>query len=88
MAQQRRGLGKGLGALIPEAPRTGTATGAGTMTGTSPSVGIIRSDQPADTRGAAYGTPDTGLRQVAGAYFEEVAVELHHAESAPASPDL
>jgi len=75
VAQQRRGLGKGLGALIPEAPRAGTATGAGPMTGTSPSVDIIRSDQPADTRGAAYGTPDTGLRQVTGAYFEEVAVE-------------
>ena len=74
MAQQRRGLGKGLGALIPEASRAGTATGAGTMTGTSPSVGIIRSDQPASTPGAAYETPDTELRQVTGAYFEEVAV--------------
>ena len=74
MAQQRRGLGKGLGALIPEASRAGTATGAGMMTGTSPSVDIIRSDQPAGTPGAAYETPGTGLRQVTGAYFEEVAV--------------
>ena len=74
MAQQRRGLGKGLGALIPEASRAGTATGAGTMTGTSPSAGIIRSDQSASTPGAAYETPDTELRQVTGAYFEEVAV--------------
>ena len=74
MAQQRRGLGKGLGALIPEAPRTGTATLAGTMTGAPVPVDIIRSDQPAGTPAAAYETPDTGLRQVAGAYFEEVAV--------------
>lgn len=61
MAQQRRGLGKGLGALIPEAPRT------------SP-VDIINSDRPADATFPAYGVPDTGLRQVAGAYFEEVAL--------------
>jgi ParB family chromosome partitioning protein len=67
VAQQRRGLGKGLGALIPEAPRTGTATGAGTMTGLPVTVDIIRPDQP-------YEGPDAGLRQVAGAYFEEIAV--------------
>jgi ParB family transcriptional regulator, chromosome partitioning protein len=58
VAQQRRGLGKGLGALIPEVPRTGP-------------VGIVHS---ADTSPPAYGPSDTGLRQVAGAYFEEVAV--------------
>jgi ParB family chromosome partitioning protein len=74
VAQQRRGLGKGLGALIPEASRASTATGAGMMTGTPPSVDIIHSDQPAGTPGAAYETPGTGLRQVTGAYFEEVAV--------------
>ena len=74
MAQQRRGLGKGLGALIPEAPRTGTATGMGTMTGTPNRVDIVHQGQLADTSGAASQTPDTGLRQVAGAYFEEVAV--------------
>jgi ParB family chromosome partitioning protein len=38
------------------------------------SVDILRSSQPADASAAAYETPDTGLRQVAGAYFEEVAV--------------
>jgi ParB family transcriptional regulator, chromosome partitioning protein len=74
VAQQRRGLGKGLGALIPEAPRTGTATGMGTMTGTPNRVDIVHQGQLADTSGAAPQTPDTGLRQVAGAYFEEVAV--------------
>jgi ParB family transcriptional regulator, chromosome partitioning protein len=72
VAQQRRGLGKGLGALIPEAPRTGTATLGGAMTGSPVPVDIIRSGQPADT--AADEPADTGLRQVAGAYFEEVAV--------------
>ena len=83
MAQQRRGLGKGLGALIPEAPRTGTGTmtgspsapggfgPSGTMRGT---VDIIGLDQQAGGSVAAYEAPDTGLRQVAGAYFEEVAV--------------
>jgi ParB family chromosome partitioning protein len=80
VAQQRRGLGKGLGALIPEAPRTGAATGTGTMTGTPGSgsgplgatngtVGV-QAGAPA----AVYEAPDSGLRQVAGAYFEEVAV--------------
>ena len=36
MAQQRRGLGKGLGALIPDAPRTGSpaADGSG-LSGTA-----------------------------------------------------
>jgi ParB family transcriptional regulator, chromosome partitioning protein len=74
VAQQRRGLGKGLGALIPEVPRTGTAAGAGTMTGTPAPVDIIRSDHRADAPGTTYEIPGTGLRQVAGAYFEEVAV--------------
>jgi ParB family chromosome partitioning protein len=86
VAQQRRGLGKGLGALIPEAPRTSTATGTGTMTGAPPAqggadvfgaprgtAGVIGGQQvatpPADIDGR-----DAGLRQVAGAYFEEVAV--------------
>jgi ParB family transcriptional regulator, chromosome partitioning protein len=74
VAQQRRGLGRGLGALIPEAPRTGTATGAGTMTGAPGPVDIIHSEYAAGTPAAVYEAPDTGLRQVAGAYFEEVAV--------------
>ena len=75
MAQQRRGLGKGLGALIPEAPRAGTAVGMGTMTGTPAPVDITRSDHTVGTPITANETSDTGLRQVAGAYFEEVAVE-------------
>lgn len=88
MAQQRRGLGKGLGALIPEAPRpsttvgSGLTPGAGTSAGPGPSgttlgaVGLIGREP--DT--AAYDTvpdsvSDTALRQVAGAYFEEVSLD-------------
>jgi ParB family chromosome partitioning protein len=44
------------------------------MTSMLTSVDIVRSGQPADASATAYETPDTGLRQVAGAYFEEVAV--------------
>ena len=86
MAQQRRGLGKGLGALIPEAPRTGTAMGTATLTGVQPASGafgpsgatpgtvdIIAHGQPAGGP-AIVEMQDSGLRQVAGAYFEEIAV--------------
>ncbi|MGH3280252.1 MAG: ParB/RepB/Spo0J family partition protein [Trebonia sp.] len=85
MAQQRRGLGKGLGALIPDASRAGTATGTGTtMTGTPSMQGgfgaAVATHGPVDIivhegpTGVPAEVPDTGLRQVAGAYFEEVAV--------------
>jgi ParB family transcriptional regulator, chromosome partitioning protein len=74
VAQQRRGLGKGLGALIPEAPRTGTASLGSTITGSPVPVDIVRPGQSADTPVTAYEPADSGLRQVAGAYFEEVAV--------------
>jgi ParB family transcriptional regulator, chromosome partitioning protein len=86
VAQQRRGLGKGLGALIPEAPRNGTATGTGTLTGaqsasgafgpsgaTPGTVDIIVHGQSTDAP-VAIEMHDSGLRQVAGAYFEEIAV--------------
>jgi ParB family transcriptional regulator, chromosome partitioning protein len=74
VAQQRRGLGKGLGALIPEAPRTGTAPLGGAVTGSPVTVDVIRSEAAAGTPAAVYEAADAGLRQVAGAYFEEVAV--------------
>ncbi len=66
MAQQRRGLGKGLGALIPEAPRPGAGMPAGYGTsqggpGSTPAtIGMV--------------SADTDLRQVAGAYFDEIPV--------------
>jgi ParB family transcriptional regulator, chromosome partitioning protein len=68
VAQQRRGLGKGLGALIPEAPRPSGATYGVTA------AGVIGYGQQDGTAGGAYETAGTGLRQVAGAYFEEIAV--------------
>ena len=83
MAQQRRGLGKGLGALIPEAPRPGAATGTGPTgtssapggfgpSGTAPGTVDVMYSQPVSAAGNE--SRDAELRQVAGAYFEEVAV--------------
>jgi ParB family transcriptional regulator, chromosome partitioning protein len=83
VAQQRRGLGKGLGALIPEAPRTGTVAGTATVTSLPARTATDRSGSAYDAAGIAGdegnaaippGAADPGLRQVAGAYFEEVAV--------------
>ncbi|HEY5395573.1 MAG TPA: ParB/RepB/Spo0J family partition protein [Trebonia sp.] len=74
MAQQRRGLGRGLGALIPEAQRAeqGAVGSVGTTQG---AVGLINSERPG---GFAGGQPsadaDNGLRQIDGAYFEEVPI--------------
>ncbi|HEY0932579.1 MAG TPA: ParB/RepB/Spo0J family partition protein [Trebonia sp.] len=85
MAQQRRGLGRGLGALIPEAPRADAAVSTGTRPGPFASAdrgaaGVVRDTAgTADYAGGTAGLPaadfsDDGLRQVAGAYFEELAV--------------
>jgi len=88
VAQQRRGLGKGLGALIPEAPRPSVATVPGSDKGavgsaqpglpgtTSGAIGVLDSEPAANLRGSTpENSADTALRQVAGAYFEEVAVD-------------
>ena len=82
MAQQRRGLGKGLGALIPEASRPGASGGAGgpggafASTPTRNATGAGGSDRTGEAPGGGAGDPgDTGLRPVTGAYFEEVAVD-------------
>lgn len=61
MSQQRRGLGKGLGALIPTGPIVDPAS-----TASAPPLGL----QP-----TAPGTPATGLRPVEGAYFQEIEVD-------------
>ena len=75
MAQQRRGLGKGLGALIPDAPRTGSpAPGGPGLSGTGQGTAGSDWHQHADGPAPINETADSGLRQVAGAYFEEVAV--------------
>jgi ParB family transcriptional regulator, chromosome partitioning protein len=70
VAQQRRGLGKGLGALIPDGPRTGSPASGGTVQGVAGANGHQQPVGPAPTDEAT----DSGLREVAGAYFEEVAV--------------
>src|SRR5215469_8729623 len=87
VAQQRRGLGKGLGALIPEASRPSAPGGAGmgggafarnpaSPTDTTDGTGQGTYDRGPALAGAAPGdSGDTGLRPVAGAYFEEVAVD-------------
>jgi len=76
VAQQRRGLGKGLGALIPEAPRSGSpAAGGPAGTGSSGATSATAGTNGyVDPSGAGQEISDTGLRQVAGAYFEELAV--------------
>lgn len=62
MAQQKRGLGKGLGALIPAAPPAGSAPGDG--------GGI-----PRDAGAASLpGQPPAGQEPPSGAYFDEIAI--------------
>jgi len=83
VAQQRRGLGKGLGALIPDAQRTnqgavGSAGSVGAVDTAYPqsAVGVVPSDYSVDTAGGRpSGDGDGGLRPVDGAYFEEVAID-------------
>jgi ParB family transcriptional regulator, chromosome partitioning protein len=82
VAQQRRGLGKGLGALIPEAaqpsttgPQPSGTSPASSSGATGTSVGLLNPDRSALTGGPAVPAPEPVLQQVAGAYFEEVAVD-------------
>jgi ParB family chromosome partitioning protein len=74
VAQQRRGLGKGLGALIPEAPRQEPGF-VGASATTRGAVGVLSPEQPRSAGSTDPGNDaDSGLRQIAGAYFEEVAI--------------
>jgi ParB family chromosome partitioning protein len=75
VAQQRRGLGKGLGALIPDAPRTGSAVPGGPgPSGFTQGAAGASGLQPTADPAAIDQAVASGLRQVAGAYFEELAV--------------
>jgi ParB family chromosome partitioning protein len=75
VAQQRRGLGKGLGALIPDAPRTENVGAAVTSSGQGAAAANAAGD-PARLGGApGPARSDTELRTVEGAYFEEVAID-------------
>jgi ParB family transcriptional regulator, chromosome partitioning protein len=73
VAQQRRGLGKGLGALIPEAPRQDPGS-VGASAATQGGVAVLGYEQSPVSGTGRDNDADTGLRQVAGAYFEEVAI--------------
>jgi ParB family chromosome partitioning protein len=82
VAPQRRGLGKGLGALIPEAPRSGTVPGdirspapAGPSATLGPATGPFSAIPATPAAGEPGDSPgEPALRYVAGAYFEEVQV--------------
>ncbi len=55
MAQQRRGLGRGLGALIPDTPKlAGAAAARGTDAHARPDAGETRPDVPVEVPGAQY----------------------------------
>lgn len=62
MAQQKRGLGRGLGALIPAAPLGGSTAAHGS--------GAV----PADGHGTMAGSQATAQDLSGGAYFEEVPI--------------
>ena len=62
MAQQKRGLGKGLGALIPTAPSAVTQAGA------------AEGGTGAGAPGRAPAAGGTGMQDGDGTYFEEVAI--------------
>lgn len=70
MAQQKRGLGKGLGALIP--PATGLPGSAGRgLTGQHPQAGH-RGQQPYPA--GSEELDENAIGAVPGAYFEEIAI--------------
>jgi len=81
VAQQRRGLGKGLGALIPDIPRTGApgrpadgGPGDGEDTGGG-ARGVDRARYSQHDAAGQPGAEAVALREVTGAYFEEVALD-------------
>jgi len=70
MAQQKRGLGKGLGALIPTGPMPGTGPSAGSAQAV-PASGLAG---PAGLAGGNAPVADHG-GSVGGAYFQELPIE-------------
>jgi ParB family transcriptional regulator, chromosome partitioning protein len=69
VAQQRRGLGKGLGALIPESPRAVDAEPA------EEGEQFPRPYLRATTAVPAVSTGDDGVVEVPGAHYEEIPVD-------------
>ena len=82
---QRRGLGRGLGSLIPTAPATpvgfpggaadGTSADGGAATVTSSTTQDGEHGTPGGSQAAEQVVPESGLAPVAGAYFAEVSLE-------------
>ena len=82
---QRRGLGRGLGSLIPTAPATpvgvpggaadGTSADGGAPTVTSSTTQDGEHGTPGGSQAAEQVVPESGLAPVAGAYFAEVPLE-------------
>src|SRR5579863_9244007 len=76
VAPQRRGLGKGLGALIPEATPSPSATSPigppGAPSRAAGAFGGVPGESPAAIPPAP--ASETGLQEVAGAYFAEIGV--------------
>ena len=66
MAQQRRGLGKGLGALIPESPRA--------VDGGEPAEGGEQFSRPYLRATPAVPADDADVVEVPGAHYEEIPV--------------
>ncbi|MET0916661.1 MAG: ParB/RepB/Spo0J family partition protein, partial [Jiangellaceae bacterium] len=84
MSERRRGLGRGLGALIPTSPiresRGAEARPAPVdvfFTGSDAEAGDGAAVVPRETEGAAAASeaPEAGLIPVAGAHFSEISVE-------------
>lgn len=70
MAQTKRGLGRGLGALIPSVPATaGNPPGTGGIAGTGPADAAVTGGSP----GLAYTQPDEA--SFFGAHYAEIAVD-------------
>ena len=82
---QRRGLGRGLGSLIPTAPATPVGAPGGAVDGTSADGGATtltssttqdgEHGTPGEGQAAEQVVPESGLAPVAGAYFAEVPLE-------------
>ena len=77
MAQQRRGLGKGLGALIPDAPPNGVASTAyvGPSGTTSAAIGIFGDGDGAASGAGGIALDDSGLRPIDGVRFARVPLD-------------
>ncbi len=84
MSERRRGLGRGLGALIPAAPKGSDDAGAAVEGGAAAvlttarrpvAAGHADPEPTAEAAGPAEPDPSTGLSPVAGAHFAELPLD-------------